>query len=226
MKGVDVNHPEKGDAKTQSVLAVVGSTDGMLGQYASHVSFCKDREQPAEDLKTSILAIIRAFTLRNGRPPKRILIYRDGVAENQFSNILEKEVPAFHSAFSELGYDGNMVKIAIVVCQKRHHSRFVYEEGAGGKSGIQKNEDPDYLNPCVGLCVDARSTGGDGDTFDDPDAIGSIVSPNCNEFYLSSHAAILGTSKMCKYTLVYDEIGLEVNPFIFKMFTSTSSLHS
>ena len=31
-----------------------------------------------------------------------------------------------------------------------------------------------------------------------------------NEFYLNSHVAIQGTSKPCKYSLIYDEIGFKV----------------
>lgn len=99
-----------------------------------------------------------------------------------------------------------------MVCQKRHRTRFVYEQG--GKGVV--NGEPEYLNPCVGLCVDARSN---SNAYpDDPNAPGSIAAPNMNEFYLNSHAAILGTSKPCKYTLIYDEIGLEVISSMFQLF--------
>lgn len=214
-----MNHPEKGDTKgTQSVVAVVGSTDGMLGQYAAHISVCEHREEPVQDLVKAFTPILTAFCNRNGgRPPKRILVYRDGVAENQFNDVVENELPALHEALRDLGYDNEYVKVAIVVCQKRHHSRFVYEAGngkpEGGGGGSRNKEEVEYLNPCVGLCVDARqeiSLGGTTSHKTEEEEIGSIISPNCNEFYLSSHAAILGTSKMCKYTLIYDEIGLEV----------------
>jgi hypothetical protein len=95
--------------------------------------------------------------------------------------------------------------MAIVICQKRHRARFVYEQGGKGNN----NPDPEYLNPCAGLCIDARSN---ANAYpDDMDAVGSIASPNMNEFYINSHAACLGTSKPCKYTLIYDEIGLEVS---------------
>jgi hypothetical protein len=54
--------------------------------------------------------------------------------------------------------------------------------------------------------------------MDAPDAVGSITAPNMNEFYLNAHAAILGTSKPCKYDLIYDEIGLEVSSPCFLSF--------
>ena len=42
------------------------------------------------------------------------------------------------------------VKIAIVVCQKRHHARFVFEDKVSNKGG-----QPIYLTPCPGVVVDA-----------------------------------------------------------------------
>jgi eukaryotic translation initiation factor 2C len=198
---------------------MVGSTDGMLGQFAAHVSVCQDRDNPINELERGVEQLLTAFSHRNqGRIPKRIIIYRDGVAENQFEDVISKELPAFKNAMMMRGYDEGYVKIAIVICQKRHHSRFVYENGARGNKA---EGEPDYLNPCVGLCIDARSA---QNNLDDPDSVGSITSPNLNEFYLNSHAAILGTSKPCKYSLVYDEIGLEVRFFMIRLLSLFLSL--
>ncbi len=94
------------------------------------------------------------------------------------------------------------MKIAIVVCQKRHHTRIVYQPAnpTPGHTG-----GPEYLNPCVGLVVDsARSEATNGGK------LGSICSPGINEFYLNSHTAVLGTSKPCKYSLIYDDIGVKM----------------
>lgn len=66
-----------------------------------------------------------------------------------------------------------------------------------------------YLNPCVGLCID-----GSGSHYADPtDRIAdahSVCSVRYNEFYLTSHVAVLGTSRPCRYTLIYDTIGFKV----------------
>lgn len=79
-------------------------------------------------------------------------------------------------------------KISIVICQKRHNTRLVYEQTDGTR-----------INICPGVCVDA--TGGDR----------SICSAVFNEFYLNSHTAIQGTAKPCKYSLIYDEIGFRIS---------------
>eukprot|EP00598_Pedospumella_elongata_P008975 CAMPEP_0184989356 /NCGR_PEP_ID=MMETSP1098-20130426/28139_1 /TAXON_ID=89044 /ORGANISM="Spumella elongata, Strain CCAP 955/1" /LENGTH=49 /DNA_ID= /DNA_START= /DNA_END= /DNA_ORIENTATION= len=39
------------------------------------------------------------------------------------------------------------------------------------------------------------------------DPIGCIMGAQLNEFYLNSHAPVLGTSKPTKYILLHDEIG-------------------
>ena len=79
-------------------------------------------------------------------------------------------------------------KISIVICQKRHKTRFAYEQPDGTR-----------LNCCPGVCVDAKG------------GVGSIASATFVEFYLNSHTAIQGTAKSCKYSLIYDEIGIKLS---------------
>jgi eukaryotic translation initiation factor 2C len=209
--GVDVNHPESGKKDETSafsgpsVAALVASMDGSLGQYCCHVSTCTAREEPVSNLARGTEALLKAFMHRNGgNMPKRIIIYRDGVADNQFEAVLQREVVAYKNAVESFGYPDDSVQIAVIMCQKRHSTRLVFQQGEDGK----------YMNPCVGLCVDGRSYTGKAGAEDDDDlgddSVGSISSPTYNEFYLNSHAAVLGTSKPCKYVLIYDEIGLKV----------------
>ena len=42
--------------------------------------------------------------------------------------MVEKELPAVRDALELLGYPSGSVKIAIVICQKGHHTRLVFEE--------------------------------------------------------------------------------------------------
>ena len=91
------------------------------------------------------------------------------------------------------GFEDNAVPISVVICTKMHHTRLVYEK------------DGEYQNPCVGLCVDGTTSVSASGA-----ALESISTPRYNEFYLNSHLAVLGTSKPCKYSLVYDEIGFKV----------------
>ena len=196
-----MNHPEVGQAGA-SVAAVVASMDGKLGQFAAYVTTCSSREEPVQNLQEATTALLDAFSRRNnGATPRRIIVYRDGVSDNQFETVLEREVTAYKEALMLRGFGPDDVQIAVVMCQKRHQTRLVYQadpsmDGTG-----------DYVNPCVGLCVDGRSYAGKSVVESE---YGCINTPGLNEFYLNSHAAVLGTSKPCKYVLIYDEIGLKV----------------
>lgn len=208
--GIDINHPEIGESSgNQSVAAVVASMDGMLGQYCAHISTTKANEEVITGLQKSFQSLLKTFCARNhGQPPKRIIIYRDGVSESQIESILRSELFAYQQAFFELGFDESMIQISIILCQKRHNTRLVYEHQG------------EYLNPCVGLCVDGSKF--EDKTSNDPnDPYGSISNPRFLEFYIASHAAVLGTSKPCRYMLIYDEIGFKVSELELLTFWTT-----
>jgi eukaryotic translation initiation factor 2C len=184
--GIDVSHPEIG-SMADSVAAVVGTVDRNFKDYAAHISLQRaSRIEMVSELQDAMVSLLGTFRQKNGAMPETIVIFRDGVSDGQFDIVLEKELPFVKSAIELVGSHADTVKIVIVVCQKGHHTRLVYEDG-----------DKNILNPCPGLCVD-----------------GSICSAKWNEFFLNSSVAIQGTSKPCKYALIYDEVGLKVSLII------------
>lgn len=190
--GIDVSHGETMISQ-ESVAAVVGSMDGRAGQYAAHISVQAARVEMVSALETAITSLLTTFRQRNSnKMPSSIIVYRDGVGEGQFSQVTTTELSAIRGAVELMGFTTDAVKIMIVICQKGHHTRFVYEEQVPGSK-------PTFINPCPGLCIDA--SGGED----------SIASGRLNEFYLNSHVAIQGTAKPCKYTLVHDEIGFKIS---------------
>ncbi len=93
---MDVNRPTTGPGTTPIVIAVVGSMDGLLGQYCAHISACATESELGASLDTAFTALLETFAKRHGgKYPKRMLIYREGVADNQFCEVLEDEVPFF-----------------------------------------------------------------------------------------------------------------------------------
>ena len=188
--GIDVSHGETSSTK-ESVAAVVASMDGHAWQYAAHISVQNANQEVVSSLQDAMESLLTTFKGRNdGRLPTKIVVYRDGLGEGQFEQALEVELPAIKGAIELMGYKDGGVKLAIVLCQKGHHTRIAYEEP-------QPNSAPSILNVCPGLCVDA-SGGTD-----------SIASARYNEFYLNSHVAIQGTCKPCKYVILFDEIGFK-----------------
>jgi eukaryotic translation initiation factor 2C len=75
--------------------------DGKLGQYAAYVTTCASREEPVQNLQEATSALLDAFSRRNhGATPRKIIVYRDGVSDNQFESILEREVTAYKEALA------------------------------------------------------------------------------------------------------------------------------
>jgi len=183
----------------------------MLGQYCAHITSCNANREPVQSLFESFHALLGAFCARNGgRFPHHIIVYRDGVADSQFSATLSSEQAALRSAVEDFNRSEDDCKISFIVCQKRHHTRFFYQGGP----------QQEYQNSPVGLCVDAKGFGPDAFNpasavnraqMGGADALGCVVGANLNEFYLNSHAAVLGTSKPTKYILLHDEIGFKMS---------------
>jgi eukaryotic translation initiation factor 2C len=184
MVGIDVAHPDS-NSDLESTAAVVATMDGRASQYVAHISSQEKKSEIVKTLEVAFQSLLQAFKARNNAYPKHIIVYRDGVSDGQFGLVLSFELSAIKNAIS---YEGQLdIKVSIIVCQKKHHSRFVYEESPGV-----------YVNPCPGLVLDASC------------GTNSISSAEYNEFYLNSHVAIQGTAKCAKYTLIYDEIGFKM----------------
>lgn len=193
----------KGSSKDpgESIAAVVGTVDSSASQYVSYVRpQGSSRLETVHCLEEAMFRLLGSFRERNGGAlPEHIIVYRDGVADNQFEEILEKELSNIQLAIvshkaamqREAGeaYVSIPVKIAFTVCQKMHHSRFVCESPNGPAK---------FTNLCPGVLIDSSS------------AINSVTSAKYNEFYLNAHVAIQGTGKAAKYSLLYDEIGLKM----------------
>ncbi|KAF2276924.1 Piwi-domain-containing protein [Westerdykella ornata] len=182
--GIDVTHPSPGShEKSPSIAGVVASTDATFSQYPGSVRTQKGREEMVLGLQEMIKERIELWRQRNqGRLPKKVVIYRDGVSEGQYNLVLEQEYPAFVAAFKELyGAEKNHPRVAIIVVGKRHHTRFY----------PTKMEDSDKKTGNVqpGTVVDSGVTG-----------------EKMFDFFLVAHQGLQGTSKPAHYVIIKDEI--------------------
>jgi len=197
LMGLDVSHPEPG-SENPSVAAVVASLDNHASQYAAHLSSQNSRQEMINGLDDAVMVLLKAFKDRNGgKMPETILAFRDGVSEGQFMQVINDELPSIKRALELMGYPADSVKVAIIICQKNHHTRLFYEDA-----------DKNFINPAPGICTDGSFADG-------------ITSAQYNDFYLNSHVAIQGTAKPTKYTLVYDEIGLKMSEIQLIAYWST-----
>ncbi|KAL1238626.1 hypothetical protein TSPI_00985 [Trichinella spiralis] len=92
--GVDVVHPSAVETHLPSIASVVGNVDANVTKFHASVKI-----QPAK--QELITGFIEQFSDRlleyvdvNGTALKNIIVYRDGVSEGQFMQVLEEELPA------------------------------------------------------------------------------------------------------------------------------------
>ncbi|CAN1252733.1 Protein argonaute 5 [Linum perenne] len=193
--GADVTHAQPGEDSTPSIAAVVASMDwpevtkyrGLVSAQASREEIIMDlyntRPDPVKGIAHGgmIRELLISFKNSTGQKPERILFYRDGVSEGQFSQVLLHEVQAIRKACASL-QEGYQPRITFIVVQKRHHTRlFPYDHNDRRWMDKSKNILP-------GTVVDTQ-----------------ICHPTEFDFYLNSHAGIQGTSRPAHYHVLYDE---------------------
>jgi eukaryotic translation initiation factor 2C len=207
LMGIDVTHPSPGSAKgAPSIATAVASRDRELSQWPGSLRKQKGKQEMIDEkraefsdcvsdsiLKEMVKERLEVWRKYNKSLPKKILLYRDGVSEGQYTLVLNQELPHFEAAFKDLyGQKTSWPKMAVIVVGKRHHTRFY----------ATKLEDADYnpqrqkgsLNTKPGTVVDRGIT---GTTY--------------HEFYLQAHQGLQGTARPAHYVVIKDDIGFNAN---------------
>ncbi|KAK4286389.1 hypothetical protein QN277_002950 [Acacia crassicarpa] len=191
--GADVTHPQPGEDSSPSIAAVVASMDWPeVTKYRGIVSAQAHREEIILDLYKQdldkgvvhggmIRELLMAFYKSTRYKPDRIIFYRDGVSEGQFSQVLLHEIQAIRKACASL-QEGYQPRVTFLVVQKRHHTRFF---PVNHNSRDQTDRSGNIL---PGTVVDTH-----------------ICHPREFDFYLNSHAGIKGTSRPTHYHVLFDE---------------------
>ncbi|XP_057792868.1 protein argonaute MEL1-like [Salvia miltiorrhiza] len=190
--GAAVTHPQAGDDSSPSIAAVVASMNfpEVTTKYRGLVSAQARREEIIQDLyiekvdpkrglmrRGMIRELLTSFYRATGYKPRRIIFYRDGVSEGQFSQVLLHEMKAIREACASVE-EYYIPTVTFIVVQKRHHTRLFPADHNTDRSG----------NVLPGTVVDTE-----------------ICHPTGFDFYLCSHAGIKGTSRPTHYHVLYDE---------------------
>jgi hypothetical protein len=182
--GIDVTHPAPGTSKNvPSIAAVVASTDSFLSQWPAEISIQQGRKEMVSNLDEIMKSRLDLWAKRNGGAyPDNILIYRDGVAESQYGQVLEQELPLIRRACDMVRGTKKMhvkpMRISIIIVGKRHHTRFFCV-------GKENRSD----NPSNGTIVDR-----------------DVTEYGKWEFYLQSHTPNQGVARPVRYMVILDEI--------------------
>ncbi|CAN6298259.1 unnamed protein product [Urochloa humidicola] len=199
--GADVTHPSPGEGSAPSIAAVVASMDWpQVTKYKCLVSSQGHRVEIISDLfkevRDPVKGIVRGGMIRDllisfkkstGHKPHRIIFYRDGVSEGQFSQVLLYEMDAIRKACASLE-EGYLPTVTFVVVQKRHHTR-LFPENHRFRDQTDRSG-----NILPGTVVDTM-----------------ICHPSEFDFYLCSHSGIQGTSRPAHYHVLFDENGFSAD---------------
>lgn len=179
--GADVTHPRShGHRDSPSIAAIVGSLTLDASQYGCRVRLQDPGQETITDFDVPVKDLLMEFYKRNnGLKPESIIMYRDGVSEGQFTDVLAVEYSGIRKACLELGNGTYNPPITFIVVQKRHHTRLFPENDSDA-------DNSGNVNP--GTIVDTSITSADG--FD---------------FFLNSHAGLKGTSRPTHYRVLVDE---------------------
>ncbi|XP_027346753.1 protein argonaute 4-like isoform X2 [Abrus precatorius] len=132
--GMDVSHGSPGQSDIPSIAAVVSSRNWpLISKYRACVRTQSAKVEMIDNLFKQVSekedeGIIREllldFYVTSGRrKPENIIIFRDGVSESQFNQVLNIELDQIIEACKFLDENWNP-KFVVIVAQKNHHTRF------------------------------------------------------------------------------------------------------
>jgi eukaryotic translation initiation factor 2C len=134
------------------------------------------------------VTLINGTTIPRRALPSKIIYYRDGVSEGQFSKVFKQEVAAIRRAYQAIKTSKKAktdLQLTTIVVTKRHHTRF-YPISESDMEGKGKNCKP-------GTLVDQ-----------------TVTSPYFKEFFLQSHAGLVGTARPAHYFVIQDDMNWDV----------------
>ncbi len=181
--GIDVIHPSPGSDKA-SVASMVASIDKDLVQWPVDL---RVQVRKGQEMLDKVDQMLRSRLLlwhsHWNAYPENILVYRDGVSESQYPQVLSEELEKMREESRKLYSQDKQPppRFTLIIVGKRHHTRFfpLHENSACDKRG----------NPNRGLVVDR-----------------GITEARNWDFFLQSHNAIQGTARPAHYVVLWDEI--------------------
>ncbi|KAK6352079.1 hypothetical protein TWF730_008910 [Orbilia blumenaviensis] len=183
--GADVSHSGRRDLP--SITAVVGSYEPSHSRLYAHIGLQTNKEM-IERMEEGVRVHLKNFYIKNKCLPRSIVMFRDGVSESQYRQVLDKEIVAVDAAVDTIVHELKYAQrptLTVLVVGKRHHTRFFpnARELAGHNSFKAKTP--------PGLVVDR-----------------AVTAVYEKDFFLQAHSAIQGTPRPAHYFVIRDDKGL------------------
>ena len=203
--GLDVTHPQPGAAlNAPSFVGIVASINGNASMYPGELRAQTGKKEMSTDgLKELMARRLDVWYKHNKAYPENIIIYRDGVSEGDYHNVLDQELPEIEKAckekYSPAQIKNCLPRTTIIIVGKRHHTRF-YPTEAGSMSSKSKN--------CVpGTVVDRL-----------------VTEPGNFDCYLQAHEALHGTARPAHYFIIKDEIFSKIKSLVKQPFKNAADV--
>ncbi|KAL0875862.1 hypothetical protein Bca101_025567 [Brassica carinata] len=141
--GMDVSHGSPGQSDIPSVAAVVSSRQWpLISKYRACVrtqsrkvemidnlfKLVPDKEEKLVDEGIFRELLVDFYASSQKRKPDHIIIFRDGVSESQFNQVLNIELDQMMQACKFLDEKWNP-KFTVIIAQKNHHTKFFQDKG-------------------------------------------------------------------------------------------------
>ncbi|GLJ29019.1 hypothetical protein SUGI_0572690 [Cryptomeria japonica] len=148
--GMDVSHGSPGHGDTPSIAAVVSSREWpMISSYRASVRTQSRKVEMIEALykpkpleqdgKMMDVGMINELLLdfystckssHLGQKPQQMVIFRDGVSDSQFDQVLNVELQAILKACNHIE-NGYRPKVTLIIAQKNHHTKLFQANASG-----------------------------------------------------------------------------------------------
>lgn len=126
--GLDVTHPSPTDGLTKSVAACVATFTDHFDKVFKTLKVQEKARKEVVDLKQIVIDFLVNYQKVNKHYPDKIVVFRDGIGEGDFENIQGTELKNVLDACAQLKLDKSKIKIAFIMCQKRHNIRFLADK--------------------------------------------------------------------------------------------------
>ncbi|XP_050665105.1 protein argonaute-2-like isoform X2 [Leptidea sinapis] len=167
--GADVTHPSPEQTDIPSIAAVSASIDPKCYLYNIELSIQTPKKEMIVQFETMMEEHLRVYKKNQNTLPRKIYVFRDGVSEGQFAQVMNSELVAIYSAYHKISGGKGKPEVLFMLVQKRHHTRFFSDRNNA------QNVEP-------GTVVDTK-----------------IVHNSEMDFYMVSHQAIKGTARPTRY---------------------------
>ncbi|XP_072938779.1 protein argonaute-2-like isoform X2 [Epargyreus clarus] len=122
--GADVTHPSPDMSSVPSIAAVTASMDSKFSIYNITLSIQTPKKEMIVDFENMMLEHFVEFEKLQRELPSKIYVFRDGVSEGQFAQVMNSELQAIHKAYARKAGSRRRPEVLFILVQKRHHTRF------------------------------------------------------------------------------------------------------